>query len=98
MEVYIISKDAHNEYLDTSIHNDSSEDKSIGAGKLDFQLESITGKVYSVHLEFSDEPNNNIGEEIRESLKKKFIQNKLGSIQMGSSALQSHANEERSES
>ncbi len=96
MEVYIISNNAQNEYLDTDIHNDSNKGNSIGAGNLDFRLESITGKVYSVHLEFSDEQNN-IGEEIRESLKKKFIQNKLWSMQMESSAIQSPTNDERSE-
>ena len=96
MEVYIISNNAQNEYLDTDIHNVSNKDNSTGAGNLDFQLESNTGKFYSVHLEFSNEQNN-IGEEIRERLKKKLVQSKLGSIQMGSSAIQSPTNDERSE-
>ena len=95
MEVYIISNSPENEYLDTDIHTNGNKVDVTGANNLDFQLEGTTGKVYSVHLEFAD-TSNGIGEEIRESLKKKFIQNKLGSMQMDSSALQSTANEERS--
>ena len=96
MEVYIISNNAQSEYLDTNIHNVSNKDNGTGADNVNFQVESITGKVYSVHLEFSNEKNN-IGEEIRESLKKKFIQTKLGSMQTEASAVQSPAKDERSE-
>ena len=96
MEVYIISNNAQNEYLDTDVHNVINKDNGTGAGNLDFQIESNAGKVYSVHLEFSNEQNN-IGEEIRESLKKKFIQSKLGSMQKATSAVQFPTNDERSE-
>lgn len=96
MEVYIISNNAESEYSDTDIHNVSNKENSTGAGNLDFQVESATSKVYLVHLDFSDKPNN-IGEEIRETLKRKFIQNKFGSMQMDPSALQSITQDERSE-
>ena len=96
MEVYIISNNAQSEYLNTNIHKNGNKDNGTGANNLDLQIESITGKVYSVHLEFSNEQNN-IGEEIRERLKKKIIQTKLESMQMDSSAVQSPAKDERSE-
>lgn len=96
MGVDLISNNAQNEYLDTNIHTNGNKVDVTGANNLNCQIESVTGKVYSVHLEFAD-TSDGIGEEIREHLKKKFIQNKLGSMQMDSSALQSPTNDERSE-
>lgn len=85
---------AQNEYLDTNIHNVSNKDMGTEAHSLEYRVESNTGKTYSVHLEFSNEENN-IGEEIREYLKQKFIETKFGSIQMDTSALQFPTNDER---
>lgn len=96
MEINKISNNTQIEYLNTNIHSNCSNEMSTGADNLDLKIGKVKGKVYYVNLEFSDEQNN-IGEEIRESLKKKFLQNKLGSMQMGASAIQSPTNDERSE-
>ena len=49
----------------------------------------ISDKVYSIHLEFV-EGSTGIGEEIRNTLREKYLQGEIGSMQMEPSAVQFH--------
>ena len=49
----------------------------------------ISDKVYSIHLEFVED-STGIGEKIRNTLREKYLQGEIGSMQMEPSAVQSH--------
>ena len=74
------------EYTKENSHKNM--EKAVEGVTLHMAFESMAkGKKYKVYLEFADTPSN-IGEEIRETLKQKYLQEKIGSMQRESVALQ----------
>lgn len=64
--------------------------RAVRVGK----VKGLSGKEYTLHLEFA-EISTNAGEEIRTLLREKVITEKLGSIQKNAKALQSPDNGEK---
>ena len=78
------------EYQSKDIHTDIMTN-NIGEVKKVAIKSPIADKVYNVHLEFAPKSNPNVAEEIRGFLKEKYINEKIGSMQMEPSAVQYHS-------
>lgn len=81
---------AKHEYQSKDIHTDIMTN-NIGEIR-EVKIKSpIADKVYNVHLEFAPKSNSKVAEEIRGFLKEKYVNEKIGSMQMEPSAVQYHS-------
>lgn len=78
------------EYQSKDIHTDIMTN-NIGEIRKVKIKSPIADKVYNVHLEFALKSNPKVAEEIRGFLKEKYINEKIGSMQMEPSAVQYHS-------
>ena len=78
------------EYQSKDIHTDIMTDNIGELKKMEIKS-PIADKVYKVHLEFAPASNPKLAEEIRGFLKEKYVNEKIGSMQMEPSAVQYHS-------
>lgn len=75
------------EYQETDTHKNTVTANCDGTSLMQSKL-NISDKVYHVHLEFAD-TSIGMGEEIRNTLREKYLQKEIGSRQREPSAVQS---------